>query len=129
MLDEKRTFRSPKKVNHSFLYSEQCNELIFVPSTLIRKKKKLASFFASNGRLFLPSKSNAVKYIQQILAPRECPVILDSLILIKITKNKNRKHLQHHQHSQSDHRLPFFPHHQELISPFAIAEISPWHPI
>jgi len=39
MLDEKRTFRFPKKVNHSFLFSEQCNELIFVPSTLIRKKK------------------------------------------------------------------------------------------
>ena len=80
MLDEKRTFRFPKKVNHSFLFSEQCNELIFVPFTLIRKKK-LASFFASNGRLFLPSKSNAINYIQQILAPRECPVILDSLIL------------------------------------------------
>lgn len=45
MLDEKRTFRSPKKVNHSFLYSEQCNELIFVPSTLIRKKKKNSQVF------------------------------------------------------------------------------------
>jgi hypothetical protein len=121
-------FDSPKKVNHSFLFSEQCNELIFVPFTLIRKKKT-RKFFCKQWQTVSASKSNAINYRQQILAPRECPVILDSLILIKITKNKNRKHLQHHQHSQSDHRLPFFPHHQELISPFAIAEISPWHPI